>query len=99
MEYENDERAAPDPTADREIEAAYRAQMNDIASALDSVFNGDKKHPNKEVGFVLLVFKYGDADASRMNYISNGADRKAIATMFREMAARFEGQPEIVGRA
>jgi hypothetical protein len=84
---------------DAKIEDEFRAQMNGIADALDDVFNQGKKHPNKDVGFVLLVFKYGDASASRANYISNGADRKDIACLFREMAARFEGQPEIVGRA
>ncbi len=91
--------SAPDPTADEHIEEEYRLQMQGIAEAIDSVFNGEKRHPHKAVGFVLLTFKYGDAHAARMNYISNGASRKDIALLFREMAARFEGQPEIVGRA
>jgi hypothetical protein len=81
------------------IEAEFRGQMQGIADAIDEVFNGKDKYPHKRVGFVLLLFKYGDAAASRANYISNGASRKDIAVLFREMAARFEGQPDIVGRA
>jgi hypothetical protein len=86
-------------TKDTEIQAEHRVQMNAIAQMLDEVFNGDKKHPNKEVCFVLLLCKFGDVRGDRCNYISNGADRKDIATLFREMAARFEGQPEMEGRA
>jgi hypothetical protein len=87
------------PTPDSAIEAEYRGQMQGIADAIDKIFNGSKKHPHKQVGFVLLLFKYGEAHTGRANYISNGASRKDIAMLFREMAARFEGQPEIVGRA
>lgn len=84
-------------TADEMIEAKYRAQMQGVAEALDETFNGAAKHPNKKVGFVLLLFEYGEHDG-RANYISNGADRKDIVTLFKEMIARFEGQPEMVGR-
>ena len=79
------------------IEAKYRAQMQGVAEALDEAFNGTSKHPHKEAGFVLLVFPYGSHDG-RCNYISNGADRKDIVTLFKEMIARFEGQPEMTGR-
>jgi hypothetical protein len=47
---------------------------------------------------VLLVFEFGD-DPGRCNFISNGADRRDIVTLFKEMIARFEGQLEVSGRA
>lgn len=83
---------------DEMIEAKYRAQMQGVAEALDSTFNGTAKYPNKKVGFVLLLFEYGHHDDGRANYISNGVDRKDIVCLMREMIARFEGQPEMRGR-
>ncbi len=77
---------------DGPIEAEYRDKMNAVAAALDDVFNGPLKHPNKAVGFVLLTFAYGEKEG-RCNFLSNGADRKDIVTLFREMIARFEGMP------
>lgn len=81
---------------DEVIEPMYRAQMQGIAEALDEVFNGKLRHPNKKTGFVLLVFPYGSQDG-RSNYISNGANRKDIVCLMKELIARFEGQPEIIG--
>jgi hypothetical protein len=43
------------------------------------------------------VFPFGDK--GRANFISNGADRKDIVVLFKEIIARFEGQPEMKGRA
>jgi hypothetical protein len=37
----------------------------------------------------------GDGGEGRCNFISNGADRKDIVTLFKEMITRFEGQPEM----
>jgi hypothetical protein len=82
---------------DAPIEAEYYAQMNAVAAALDETFNGKLKAPHKTVGFVLLVFPFGDK-SGRANFISNGADRRDIVTLFKEMIARFEGQPEMKGR-
>lgn len=83
---------------DAPIEPEFHAQMNAIAESLDEVFNGQLRHPHKTTGFVLLTFKYGSRDG-RCNFISNGADRQDIVVLFREMIARFEGQPETSGRA
>lgn len=80
---------------DSEIVEQHRAQMNALARGIDEIFNGELKGPARRVGFVLLVFDYGEASGSRCNYISNGADRKDMASLFREMAARMEGQPEV----
>lgn len=78
---------------DGPIDQKYIEAMNAVAQGLDKVFNGDKKGDNRDVGFVLLVFEYGTN--SRCNFISNGADRKDIVCLMKEMIARFEGQPEI----
>jgi hypothetical protein len=84
---------------DGPIEADYREEkMNSIAYALDEVFNGDARGKDRKVGFVLLVFPFNSSDGY-CNYISNGADRKDIVVMLKKQIARFEGQPEIKGRA
>lgn len=88
-----------DRLGDGPIQEQYRAKMNAVAQALDQTFNGEAKGADRETGFVLLVFPYGDADGSRCNFISNGADRRDVVTLMREMIARFEGQPEVSGRA
>ncbi len=63
----------------------------------DELFNGEAKGPDRKVGFVLLVFPLGDHEGC-CNYISNG-DQKDVVTMLKEQVARFEGQPEVTGRA
>lgn len=73
--------------------------MNGVAKALDVAFNGTKTGPDRETGFVLLVFPFGDKEGERCNFISNGADRKDVVSLMKEMIARFEGQPEISGNA
>ena len=83
---------------DAPIEPAYREQMNSVARAIDGAFNGAAKGKDRKVGFVLLVFPF-EGHEGRANYISNGADRRDIAVLFKEQIARFEGQPEITGRA
>jgi hypothetical protein len=83
---------------DAPIEPAYREMMNGVAQALDAAFNGELKGPARKTGFVLLVFPFGNEDG-RCNYISNGADRKAIVTMMKEQIKRFEGMAEQSGRA
>lgn len=84
---------------DAPIQQKYREQMQMLAGALDEILNGDAKGAKRETGFVLLVYPFGEAEGGRCNFISNGADRRDIVTLFREMIARFEGQPEQSGRA
>jgi hypothetical protein len=86
------------PLGDQAIQPEYKETMVAIATALDEVFNGDAKGKDKKVGFVMLVFPFGNEDG-RCNYISNGADRKDIVVMMKEQIKRFEGQKEEVGRA
>lgn len=75
---------------DAPIEDAYRQQMNAIAGALDGFLNDDAKGDDRATGFVLMVFPFGD-HSGRCNYISNGADRRDVVTLMKEMIARFEG--------
>lgn len=82
-----------------EIDPAYRDMMNAVAESLDEVFNGTARGPDRKVGFTLLVYPFGATDQGLCNYIANGASRQDIAVLFREMAARFEGQARAVGRA
>lgn len=83
---------------DAPIQEDYRAQMNALASCIDEIFNGSLKGNDRQVGFVLLAFPFGETEG-RCNFISNGADRKDIVCLFKEMIARFEGQPELQGKA
>lgn len=95
---------------DAPIEMRHRDMMNRLAFGIDKAFNGDAAGPRargqkdeRGVGFVLLVFPMGELDTrggqSRCNFISNGAERQDIVALFKEMIARFEGQPEMEGHA
>jgi len=84
---------------DAPIEEQYAQRMRDVASMLDVMFNGDAKGADRKTGFVLLVFPFGDEQPSRCNFLSNGADRRDVVVLMKEMIARFEGQPETRGTA
>ena len=83
---------------DAPVESAFREKMNAVAAALDELFNGELQGRERQVGFILLVFPFGEKEG-RCNYISNGADRRDVVTMMKEQIKRFEGQPEMRGRA
>lgn len=83
---------------DAPIEEQYRAKMNELARLLDFYFNGDTKCQDRQTGFVLLVFPFGENEG-RCNYISNGADRRDIVTMLKEQIARFEDVPNVLDPA
>jgi len=72
--------------------------MSAVVQALDEIFNAGLKGDERKVGFVLMVFPYGDHEG-RCNYASNGADRRDVVVLMKEMIARFEGQPEVKGSA
>jgi hypothetical protein len=79
---------------DAPIEQAHIRMMNTVAGVLDELFNGAAKGADRETGFVLMVFPFNEikpGGANRCNYISNGADRKDIVALMKEMIARFEG--------
>ena len=83
---------------DAPIADEYRDKMVALARVLDEYFNGPAEGPARETGFILLVFPFGEGEG-RCNYISNGADRKDVVTMLKEQIKRFEGQPEMWGKA
>lgn len=83
---------------DAPIEPAYLEMMNSVARGLDKIFNGDAKKGERKTGFILLVFPFGDTEG-RCNYISNGANRKDVVVMLKEQIRRFEGAPDVTGRA
>jgi hypothetical protein len=83
---------------DKPIEPDLIEQMSNIARGLDRLFNGGKRGRDRDVGFILLVFPFGEKDG-RCNYISNGANRRDVVVMMKEQIKRFEGQPEMKGRA
>ncbi len=72
------------------IQDEYRAQMNAVARTLDEVFNGEARGAERKIGFVLLVFPFGEVKDGRCNYISNGADRRDMIKLLREQANRFD---------
>ena len=86
----------PERLGDAPIEPAFRETMNVLAHFLDEQFNGEARGEARKVGFVLMVFEYGD-EPGRCNYISNGANRRDVVTLMKEMIARFEGMPEAKG--
>jgi hypothetical protein len=83
---------------DAPIEEAHRERMIAMARVLDTILNGPAKGKDRDIGFVLFVFPFEGRDG-RANYISNGVDRREIVTLFREQIARFEGQPDMTGKA
>jgi hypothetical protein len=86
---------------DRPIQQEYYEKMNHVAAALDKVFNEGSKGNARKTGFVLMIYPFGNLEKgdARCNYISNGADRKDVVALMKEMIARFEGQPEMTGKA
>jgi hypothetical protein len=83
---------------DGPIQNDYRDKMNAVMATLDQFMNGEAKGQDREVGIVVLMFPFG-ANDGRCNFISNGAERQDLVTLFKEMIARFEGQPEMRGNA
>jgi hypothetical protein len=81
---------------DAPIEQKYREKMNELAILLDGFFNGALRGKDRKTGFVLMVFEF--EKPGRANYISN-AERGDVVTMLKEQLARFEGQPDIEGKA
>jgi hypothetical protein len=83
------------PLGEQPNEERYRERMAHLAHSLDSYFNGEG-NPDRDTGFVVLVFPFNNHEG-RCNMISNGADRKDLVVLFKELIARFEGQPEVQG--
>jgi hypothetical protein len=104
MRRENRMTMMAERLGDAAIQPEFREKMNALAGALDEVFNGAAKGKDRRNGFVLIVFPFQEAEkvqaggTGRTNYISN-AKRADVVIMLKEQIKRFEGQPEIEGRA
>lgn len=72
------------------VDEEYRESMNTLANLIDRWFNYEPGKP-KQHGFALLVFKFDDAKAGRMNWISN-ASREDMLSALAEMRAQLEGR-------
>jgi hypothetical protein len=95
-EHQWRKRHEQDKLGDAPIQKEYSEQMNDLARALDMMFNGIAVGDDRKTGFVLMVFPFGDE--GRCNYISN-ALRKDVITLLKEQLKRFEGQSDVSGTA
>ena len=86
---------------DQEVQEEYRQKMVEIVRGLDRMFNGEARGMHRSTGFVLMVYTFAGFEKgdSRCNFMSNGADRRDVVTLMKEMIARFEGQPEQKGTA
>ena len=85
---------------DEPISDEYVAKMHGIMGVIDEVFNETAKGADRKIGIILLVFPInGEPETSQVNYMSNGPDRDDVKAMFKEILARWEGQPMIEGRA
>lgn len=85
------------PIGDGPIESRYFETMQALAGGLDDILNEGAKKGERHTGFVLLVFPFNNHEG-RCNYISN-ADRVDVKVLLREQLARFEGSPDVTGRA
>lgn len=73
------------------IQKRYREMMNALAEGIDQILNGKGKPEPKKVGFVLLMFEFGQTEGGRVNYISN-ADRADMIAAMHEWLARAESR-------
>jgi hypothetical protein len=77
---------------DKPIDGTYAELMVDVARTLDVTLNGHLKGLDRKVGFILMVFEFGDVGeppGGRCNYISN-ADRASVKDLLRDQLKKFE---------
>jgi hypothetical protein len=72
---------------DGPIEKEYIEMMQMLAREIDKLFNHDLKGANRETGFILIVFPFGEK--GRCNYISN-AQTNDVIEMLRDQANGLE---------
>jgi len=73
---------------DLPIQPEFQKKMRAIAEMLDNTFNGRVRGPDRKVGFILLVFPFGQEEG-RCNYISNGASREDVVKLLEEQVRAF----------
>jgi hypothetical protein len=67
------------------VQPEFVEAMKAIAMGIDAMFN---EPDDKEVGFILMIFPFGD-DGARCNYMSN-AYRDDVLKMLKEQIRYFE---------
>jgi hypothetical protein len=72
--------------------------MTVLGGTLDEMFSGGARGAERKTGFMLLVFPIGETRECRCNCVSNVYHGDPV-TLMKEVIARFEGQPELEGRA
>jgi hypothetical protein len=78
------------PEKEGPVEDDMKAQIHAVGQAINDFLNPDQE--NKEIGFCILMFKFGEPPTSdRMNYLSNTNREDMIAAM-KEFVARAEGR-------
>jgi len=82
---------------DAPIEPQHENIMTVMAKVLDEVLNGKVEKKHRKYGFCLMIFPFNEG-AGRCNYIST-ANREDVIVLLKEQLKRFEGQPDITGRA
>lgn len=82
------------------VQPEYEFVLKNVADYLEDYFHGQLPIGSKRtVGFVLMIFPFGQSEHHRCNYISN-ARREDIITMLKEQISYFEGMPDnIRGKA
>ena len=79
-----------------EMDMGLDETMNKLARLLDAYFNGERRSTEQDIGFILMVFPFGEG--GQVNYISN-AKHEDVVMMLKQQLAHFEGQPEVEGHA
>lgn len=73
------------------VQEAFVQKMNELAGFLDEHLNPGGKG-NRQIGFALLMFPFGEKPEGRMNYIGN-ASRPDMLKALKELVARWERNP------
>jgi hypothetical protein len=68
-------------------DAAYLAKMNALANVIDELFNGEGHARGRKVGFVQMVFPFGEGPG-RANYISNAVRADVVALLKEQLGSR-----------
>ncbi len=84
---------------DGPVQEQYQEKMTRVMNALDGFVNGGAKGNDRTTAIVVLMAPFDETYKGRCNFMSNGVDRRGLVVLFKEMIARFEGQPEMSGRA
>lgn len=70
------------------VEEKYKEILQDLGRRIDT---GIQNAVGKKVGFVLLMFDFGEPKQGRLNYLSN-AERGSMLKALQELVAQMEGE-------